>query len=197
MNTQHQLILASGSPRRRELLAELGYNFEVIPSAAEEVHRVDLELTELCEINATLKTEYVASAHPAAIVLGGDTLVSLDNEPLGKPESIAEAFTVLGRLSGRVHQVCTAMCLMHGSRVETFHAVTNVAFKKMSNQSISTYLDKVNVMDKAGSYAIQERGEMIIESIEGDYSNVVGLPQELVLNKLQSFGLQPQPDRAH
>lgn len=191
-----RLILASGSPRRKDLLAELGFTFEVITTDAEEEHRSDIPLTELCERNAQLKTEAVASQYPEAVVLGGDTLVYIDQEPLGKPKSEQEAVEMLKRLSGRTHQVCTGMCLIEGSRVQLFHGVTQVVFKELNEEVIRSYMTKVNVMDKAGSYAGQEHGEMVIEKVVGDFSNVVGLPQALVLTQLASFGLQPELDSA-
>ncbi len=196
LDMKKRLILASGSPRRKELLAELGFSFEVITSDAEEEHRSDIPLTELCERNAELKTQAVASKYPDAVVLGGDTLVYIDEEPLGKPKTEEEAVVMLKRLSGRAHQVCSGMCLIEGERVLPFHAVTDVVFKTISEETIRSYMAKVNVMDKAGSYAVQECGEMIIESVSGDFSNVVGLPQALVLEQLQSFGLQPESNLA-
>lgn len=189
-----RLILASGSPRRKELLAELGFSFEVITSDAEEEHRSDIPLTELCERNALLKTKAVAEFYPDAVVLGGDTLVYIDEEPLGKPKSEQEAVEMLKRLSGRAHQVCSGMCLIEGERVEPFHEVTDVVFKQIDEPTIHSYMSKVNVMDKAGSYAVQEYGEMIIDDVKGDFSNVVGLPQSSVLEKLGAFGLQPEVD---
>lgn len=194
LGMKKRLILASGSPRRKELLAELGFSFEVITSDAEEEHRSDIPLTELCERNAELKTQMVASQYPDAVVLGGDTLVYIDEEPLGKPKTEEEAVEMLKRLSGRPHQVCSGMCLIEGDHVLPFHAVTDVTFKTLNEETIRNYMAKVNVMDKAGSYAVQECGDMIIESVSGDFSNVVGLPQSLVLAQLQSFGLQPEPD---
>lgn len=196
MGMQKRLILASGSPRRRELLAELGFTFEVITSDAEEEHRSDIALTELCERNAVLKTQAVAALHPDAVVLGGDTLVYIDEEPLGKPKSEEEAVEMLTRLSGRVHQVCSGMCLIEGERVQPFHDVTEVHFKELTEELIRDYMSKVHVMDKAGSYAVQECGEMIIDKVEGDFSNVVGLPQSAVLEQLASFGLQPEGESA-
>ncbi|MGJ8671425.1 Maf family protein [Rubritalea sp.] len=189
-----QLILASGSPRRRELLAELGFEFEVVTSDAEEEHRCDITLTDLCERNAEIKTSAVAVKFPDAVVLGGDTLVYIDDEPLGKPKSVEEAVTMLERLSGRTHQVCSGMCLISGERVQLFHEVTNVVFKEIGRATIDAYMKRVDVMDKAGSYAVQECGEMIVERVEGDFSNVVGLPQQKVVEQLAAFGLQPSKD---
>ncbi len=194
LSIKKRLILASGSPRRKELLAELGFSFEVITSDAEEEHRSDIPLTELCERNALLKTKAVAEFYPDAVVLGGDTLVYIDEEPLGKPKSEQEAVEMLKRLSGRAHQVCSGMCLIEGERVEPFHEVTDVVFKPIDELTIYFYMSKVNVMDKAGSYAVQECGEMLIDDVKGDFSNVVGLPQSSVLEKLGAFGLQPEVD---
>lgn len=189
-----RLILASGSPRRKELLEELGFEFEVIPSDAEEEHRSDVSLTELCELNAEIKTSAVAAKYPDAVVLGGDTLVYIDDEPLGKPKSREEAVAMLERLSGRAHKVCSGMCLIEGDRVQPFHEVTDVVFKNIDQEVIESYMRRVNVMDKAGSYAVQECGEMIIEKVDGDFSNVVGLPQQKVLEQLRAFGLQSNKD---
>lgn len=189
-----RLILASGSPRRKELLEELGFKFEVIPSDAEEEHRSDISLTELCELNAEIKTRAVAVNYPDAVVLGGDTLVYIDDEPLGKPKSREEAIAMLERLSGRAHKVCSGMCLIEGGIVQPFHEVTDVIFKDIDQDVIESYMERVNVMDKAGSYAVQEYGEMIIERVDGDFSNVVGLPQRKVLEQLRAFGLQSDKD---
>ncbi|MFC5050171.1 Maf family protein [Rubritalea spongiae] len=187
-----RLILASGSPRRKELLAELGFDFEVITSNAEEEHRNDISLTELCERNAEIKTRAVANKYPDAVVLGGDTLVYIDDEPLGKPNNKEEAVAMLERLSGRTHQVCSGMCLIEGEHVKSFHAVTQVVFKDIDRSVIDAYVQRVDVMDKAGSYAVQECGKMIIERVDGDFSNVVGLPQQMVGEQLAAFGLQPE-----
>lgn len=191
-----RLILASGSPRRKELLEELGYEFDVITSDAEEVHRSDISLTELCELNAQIKTRAVAKSYPDAVVLGGDTLVYIDEEPLGKPKSAQEAVEMLERLSGRVHQVCSGMCLIEGDREQPFHEVTDVVFKQIDSETIREYMKRVNVMDKAGSYAVQEHGEMIVDRVEGDVSNVVGLPQQKVFEQLAAFGLKPNKNLA-
>lgn len=188
-----RLVLASGSPRRRELLGELGFEFEVMSSPAEEVHDEAMGLVELCELNAFLKAKAVADLlGDGVVVLGGDTLVCLDGVALGKPKSEEEAVGMLRRLSGREHEVCTGMCLVEGERKERFSVVTRVFFRELSDAVIADYMSKVNVMDKAGSYAVQECGEMIVERVEGDFTNVVGLPQEEVGRRLCGFGLQPE-----
>lgn len=196
MEFMKQLILASGSPRRRELLEDLGYSFEVITSPAEELHCSSLALNELCEHNAMLKSRAVAERYPEAIVLGGDTLVYIDSEPLGKPKNIEEAKQTLAKLSGRKHKVCSGMCLIADGKEYPFHEVTTVHFKTLDREGIEAYMAKVDVMDKAGSYAVQECGEMIIEKVDGDLSNVIGLPQQLVDRQLRALGLKPSCDRA-
>lgn len=180
------IILASGSPRRREMLSEAGLAFEVIPSPAEELHDVNMPLTLLCETNAELKALAVAKLYPEAVVIGADTLVYIDETPLGKPKSKEEAVSTLRQLSGRCHEVCTGVCIAGSEGVHTFHEVTEVCFKTLSEAVITSYMSKVDVMDKAGSYAIQEYGELIIESMQGDYSNVVGLPMSRLLQFLNT-----------
>ncbi|MBK1854282.1 septum formation protein Maf [Verrucomicrobiaceae bacterium 5K15] len=179
-----QIILASGSPRRREMLAEAGLDFDVIPSPAEEIHDVDMPLHLLCEENARLKAVEVAKDHPEAAVIGADTLVYIDQTPLGKPKSEQEARETLAKLSGRAHQVCTGVCIAQGETTNSFHCITEVVFKTLTPELIQDYMTKVNVMDKAGSYAVQEHGEMIIDEVRGDYDNVVGLPITQLLEKL-------------
>ena len=181
-----KLILGSGSPRRRQLLAELGYSFEVHTADVEELHDASISLRELCEHNARLKAEEVAKRFPDDVVLGADTLVYLDEKPLGKPKSKAEALQTLLMLSGRTHCVCTGMCLVYRGESHMFSEVTEVLFKTLSEEVAQEYMAKVDVMDKAGSYGIQEHGEMIVESVEGDFSNVVGLPQALVKEKIDT-----------
>ncbi|MBT8045004.1 MAG: septum formation protein Maf [Verrucomicrobiae bacterium] len=179
-----QFILASGSPRRRAMLAAAGVEFTVIPSPAEELHDASMPLHRLCEANARLKALEISKGYPEATVIGADTLVYIDQTPLGKPRNENEAMEMLTRLSGQVHQVCTGVCIANGLDAECFHSITEVVFKELSPATIVGYMSKVNVMDKAGSYAIQEHGDMIIEEVRGDYNNVVGLPIEQLLAKL-------------
>lgn len=179
-----RLILASGSPRRRDMLREVGLEFDVIPSPAEELHDESMALDQLCEENARLKALAVAQDYPEATVIGADTLVYVDQTPLGKPHSKEEAEATLMRLSGRTHQVCTGVCIARAGKVVSFHTITEVVFKKLSGETIKDYMSKVDVMDKAGSYAVQEHGEMIVEQVRGDYDNVVGLPVAQLLAKL-------------
>lgn len=181
------IILASGSPRRREMLKDAGLEFEVIPSPAEELHDASMPLHLLCETNAELKALEISRCHPDSIVIGADTLVYIDDTPLGKPKTEQEARDTLMKLSGRAHQVCTGVCIAQGEVTQRFHAVTKVYFKELNADIISDYMSKVNVMDKAGSYAVQDHREMIVSEVVGDYSNVVGLPVNLVLEELKKL----------
>jgi septum formation protein len=183
-----RLILASGSPRRRELLESAGLSFEIIPSPAEEIHDASLGMAGLCEENARIKAAAVSV--PGALVIAADTLVFIDGEPLGKPRDMAEAARMLGRLSGRAHQVCTGVCVVDaGGKAKTFHAVTEVVFRDLGEAGISEYLSLTQPLDKAGAYGIQDRGELIVEGISGGYDNVMGLPVEAVLDALAEIGL--------
>jgi len=180
-----KLILASGSPRRRELLERAGLDFEVIPSPAEEIHDASLGMAGLCEENARLKAAAVAEHHPEAVVIGADTLVFLDGEPLGKPKDMAEAAGMLRRLSGRSHQVCTGVCIAEpGKSVRKLHTVTEVVFRNLDEETVQAYLAKTSPLDKAGAYGIQDYGEMIVERIDGAFDNVMGFPIPQVLEAL-------------
>ena len=171
------------------MLAAAGLEFEVMPSPVEELYDETMPLDILCEENAKLKALAIAVDHPDAVVIGADTLVYIDQTPLGKPRSEHEARAMLARLSGRTHQVCTGVCIVSGGHRESFHTSTEVVFKELTPSTIDDYMSKVNVMDKAGSYAVQEHGEMIIVEVRGDYDNVVGLPVSQLLKKLEStFG---------
>ena len=175
-----RIILASASPRRSELLRSLGVQFEVIPSTAEELHDEALDARKLCELNAERKALEVAERFPDAVVLGADTLVTFGGKLYGKPPDRAIAKKMLRELSGRTHEVITGLCLLHrGARKgSNFHDVTRVSFKELTEGVIESYVSSVQVLDKAGAYGIQERGEMLVEKIEGSFSNVVGLPLE-------------------
>jgi septum formation protein len=183
-----RLILASGSPRRRELLENAGLRFEVIPSPAEEIHDASLGMAGLCEENARLKAAAVAAHHPDSVVIGADTLVFLDGEPLGKPKDMADAAGMLRRLSGHVHDVCTGVCICGpGGKVQCLHAVTEVFFRELDEETIQEYLAKTSPLDKAGAYGIQDHGEMIVDRIAGAFDNVMGFPVPQVLEALGGY----------
>jgi septum formation protein len=181
------VILASASPRRRELLSEAGVTFEVVASPAEEIHDAAIPLDELCEKNAELKALAVAADHLDAAVIGADTLVWIEGEPLGKPKDLDEARAMLMKLSGRSHTVCTGVCVVFpGGKVERFHELTAVRFRELNHAMIEAYFEKTNPLDKAGAYGIQDSGEMIVEGIEGAFDNVMGLPVKRLLEVLRA-----------
>lgn len=179
------IILASASPRRRELLERAGLEFEVMHSPAEEIHDASIAPERLCEMNAALKAAAIAALWPEATVIGADTLVFIDGEPLGKPADTDEARAMLRRLAGRAHFVCTGVCVIFpDGRRELFHDTTEVDFLPLDDAAIEDYLSVANPLDKAGAYGIQEYGERIISGIRGSYENVMGLPVAKVLQVL-------------
>ena len=189
------LILASSSPRRSELLRQLGVPFEMVPGAAEEILSADLRPADICQINAYRKARVVAKHYPDSVVLGADTLVCLGPNVFGKPVDLNEAFQMLAALQGREHEVITGVCLMHlrERRQRIFYVSTAVRFRSLRTSEIRRYLERINPLDKAGAYAIQEDGDMIIDAISGSYSNVVGLPIERLAEELvlwESFARQ-------
>lgn len=176
------IVLASASPRRRALLERAGLVFEVIVSPAEEIHDAAMAPEALCEWNAALKAKAVAAMRPDATVIGSDTLVFLDGEPLGKPADLAEAHRMLRRLAGRTHQVCTGVCVIFpGGLHKLFHDTSEVTFLPLDDAAIHAYFALVDPLDKAGAYGIQEHGERIIDGIRGCADNVMGLPLALVV----------------
>lgn len=184
-----RLILASASPRRVALLKELEWEFEVLPSRAAEVGHAFLTPREICLLNAWQKCRAVAQNRPEAVVLGADTEVCLGPRIFGKPANRTEAEVFLTDLQGRTHEVITGVCLMHWGRHRQWLGVevTRVHFKPLTAAEIADYLNRIQPLDKAGAYAIQDYGERIIERIEGSYSNVVGLPLELLGTALPAF----------
>ena len=180
------LILASASPRRAELLRQLRLEFSVLPGHAPEVQPEHLTARETAQINAYRKARLIAKKHPDTLVLGADTIVCLGQRLFGKPADRAEATRMLGELQGHRHQVITGVCLVHlrGHRQSIFAVTTEVNFRPLLPNEINAYLDRINPLDKAGAYAIQEHGDLIVEGIQGSYSNVVGLPLERLEREL-------------
>ena len=172
------VILASASPRRSELLKNAGIIFEVYTSRAEEIKNQDVPVKMLCELNAKRKASWVAQKFSDRLVIGADTLVTMEGKIYGKPYDKEDAIKNLLELQGRTHSVITGvalLCEMHGFE-KLFHVETKVVLKELSENQILRYYEKVNPLDKAGGYAIQEYGDMIIDHIDGSYSNVMGLP---------------------
>lgn len=179
------VVLASSSPRRKELLDATGLIFEVQASPAEEIHDASLKPHVLCEHNAILKAAAVAAVRPDATVIGSDTLVFIDDIPLGKPADMEAAREMLRRLSGRTHEVCSGVCIIYpDGRRNIFHDLTEVTFLPLDEATITEYFSRVNPLDKAGAYGIQEHGELIVSSIRGSFENVMGLPVEKVMAAL-------------
>lgn len=186
-------ILASGSPRRHRLLREAGYDFEVVSLPVEEAAHDWLTIRELTTWNAARKAADVSKKFPDAVVLAADTLVTIEGEVLGKPADFEDAVAILRRLSGRAHEVWTAVQVCHAgqNKSESFQEMSRVHFRALDDAGIRAYLAKIDPLDKAGAYAAQGRGREIIERIDGSYTNVVGLPMEKTTEVLRSFGVKP------
>jgi len=183
------LILASASPRRRRLLLDHGYHFRVVPASVAEIAPPHLTPGEITLFNARAKSHAIARARPRSLVLGVDTLVAFEGEVLGKPENMEAAFAMARRLNGRTHDVYSGVWLCHAAsqRERGFIDVTRVHFRTLTEAQLRAYLARIGPLDKAGSYAAQEdRGELI-ESIEGSFSNVIGLPMEALAGALREF----------
>jgi septum formation protein len=190
---KEQIILGSASPRRRELLAGMGVRCEIVTARVTELSgrsAPHLSPTDLARENARRKAAAVAKMRPGRWVLGADTVVALDATIMGKPESIDEAQKFLWLLSGQTHEVITACALQSPEgAMEIFHDLTRVTLQTLTAQMIGRYLGLVNVRDKAGGYALQERGEWIVEKVEGSSANVIGLPVEVLEPVLKKHGL--------
>lgn len=171
-----RLVLASKSPRRSELLKYITDEFEIIPSNCDETVPEGLDVYEVPEFLSVRKALDVAKNSPDALVIGCDTVVIIDNTILGKPHDIEEAFNMLCSLSGRTHTVVSGVCLCFKGKTMSFSSRTDVTFYSLKEDDIIKYLDSGSPLDKAGSYGIQDRAALFVESISGDYYNVVGLP---------------------
>ena len=181
-----RLILASSSPRRRELLAAMGLDFAVEnPEVDEDIVGTPEEMTRGL---ARRKALAVSAAHPGDTVLAADTLVCVSGTVLGKPADAADAARMLRLLSGAWHEVHTGVCVIAGGEEQLGHAVTRVRFSPMTEAEIAFYCGSGEPMGKAGAYAIQGLGGMFIEEISGSYPNVVGLPTGLVYRMLRRAG---------
>ena len=172
-----KIILASQSPRRRELLERMGISeFEIIPARGEEAMDPALSPEELVERLALQKCREVSSAHRESLVIAADTVVAVEDRVLGKPRSGEEAAEMLALLSGREHRVCTGLSLSLEGRTRTGHETTAVRFRPLTPEEIRRYVSTGEPMDKAGAYGIQGYGSLLVEGIRGDFYNVMGLP---------------------
>jgi len=187
-------VLASSSPRRAALLSNAGFEFEIASPRIAERFDAAVTLRELTLWNALRKGMSVAQTCPDAVVLAADTLVALENETIGKPADLKEAARMLRRLSGRTHEVCSAVLIYHqtSGRSAVFHDVSRVRFHRLNRAMIKEYIAKVDPLDKAGAYAAQGSGAEIIAKIDGSFTNVVGLPMEKTIDALAKFAVRPK-----
>jgi len=183
------LILASASPRRRELLQQIGVQFRVQVADIDETPQAGETPAAYVARLALGKAQKVAAANPGCVVLGSDTTVVLDDEILGKPENADDAARMLAALAGRRHQVMTAVALVKDDQQRVQTVITNVHFAPLTAAQITAYVATGEPADKAGAYGIQGLGAVLVDAIEGSYSNVVGLPLTETAAMLQEFNI--------
>ncbi|WP_085991646.1 Maf family protein [Oceanobacillus senegalensis] len=186
---EQQLILASSSPRRKELLENLHLTFDVIVSNVKETVDKTLPPSEIVMSLANQKASTIANKYPDAFVIGADTIVQLDGQILGKPKTKKDAFHTLKQLSDREHSVLTGVSILKGKQIVSFYEETIVEFWPLTDIEIWNYIETGEPMDKAGSYGIQELGAYLVKKINGDYFSVVGLPVARVIRELKKLGL--------
>ncbi len=184
-----EIILASASPRRRELMANVSLDFTVKVADIEETIPEGAEPNEVVMSLALQKAQAVAVDYPENVVVGADTVVVLDGEILGKPKSPENAVQLLEKLSGRCHVVYTGVALVCGDKIKKFCEATEVEFYQLDKKEIDDYVATKDCMDKAGAYGIQGRGCVLVKKINGDYFNVVGLPIAKVCRELRDFNV--------
>ena len=187
-----RFIVASASPRRKELLENIGYRFEIIPSDADESCNERLSPEELVMELAERKAKSVFEKNTDAVVFGCDTVVEYDGIVLGKPKSRDEAREMLCKLSGRIHNVHTGVCITDGERTECFVSTVKVEFYELTEALIESYTATGESDDKAGAYGIQGLGSVLVKGIKGDYFSVVGLPVAETSRRLAEFGIVPE-----
>ena len=188
-----EFVLASRSPRRRELLQRIGVTDFLIEEAGideDALSRNCRTPEETVRCLARAKALAVAARHPDAAVIGSDTVVSIDGEILGKPADHAQAHAMLRRLSGREHHVLSGICVCQNGRDETECEITAVRFRALSDREIDAYIEAASPYDKAGSYGIQDRASLFVEGIVGDYYNVMGFPLFRLGRMLARMGIE-------
>lgn len=183
-----KIILASKSPRRKQLLEQAEIPFEVVSADTDESFPPEMPIEEVAVFIAKQKGIAVAKIYPQRIILAADTIVTIDGEVIGKPKSRADAFVTLRRLSGRTHRVITGVAIVSQGQTESFSEITEVSFYPLTDAQIEFYIDQFSPYDKAGAYAIQEwLGLIGIKKINGDFYNVMGLPVSRVVMALEGF----------
>lgn len=185
-----KLILASASPRRRELLGLIAEKFDVIPAKGDENADMSLSPVDIVKALAKQKAEEISKNFPDQTVIGADTMVFCEGRALGKPQDADDAKRMLKLLSGRVHSVITAVAIAQkGHSVKIFAEETEVEFYRLSDEEIDRYIESGEPMDKAGAYGIQGKGALLVKGIDGDYYNVMGLPVGRVFREMREIGI--------
>ncbi len=194
MRDKTRLVLASGSPRRDSILNQLGLKHITIPSRIDERSIKAKNVRTHAKKLAMLKAGKVAPKFKDSIIIGADTLVAVNGKVFGKPKDRKDAIRMLCKLSGRTHQVITALCIIdtRSNKKIVKLVSTSVRFRKLDNQTIREYVRSGEPLDKAGAYAIQGKGAALVESINGDFYNVVGLPVPVLLEVLKRLHIRPR-----
>ncbi len=187
-----KIILASTSPRRKEIFAKLRIPFEVRSSDYEEDMSLPMSPTDLAKYLSLGKAESVALENPDSIIIAADTFVVFEGKFLGKPKSKEDAFEMLKKLCGKENDVVTGVTIIDTKtkQMVSFHEVAKVFMKEYSEEKIKNYIDTGEPMDKAGAYALQELGALLVDRIEGDFFNVMGLPLRRLAEELENFGVK-------
>ncbi len=181
------VILASQSPRRKELLSLIYDDFDIVVSNAEEIVPSGTENCDIPLVLSVIKAKSIAENHPDSLVIGADTIVLFEDKVLGKPKSYDEAFSMIKMLSGKTHKVITGCTLAKKGKILSFSVTTDVKFFALSDDEIANYVAQNESYDKAGGYGIQSKGAVLVEKIDGDFYNVVGLPIAHLRKKIKDF----------
>lgn len=186
-----KLVLASSSPRRKEILENAGYTFDVVAPEVDENLKIKLPPIDLVMKLALLKANNVFKKDSDEVVVGADTIVCIDGKNIGKPDSVDQARSLLRQLSGRLHRVYTGVAIVSKDRQETFFVQAKVNFMKLDEEIINRYIETEEPFGKAGGYAIQGKGRIFVENIDGDYYGVVGLPIAQLAKRLErDYGIK-------
>lgn len=187
---EKRFILASASPRRAEILKNAGFDFEIMVSDADESLPDGIPVSEAVLRLSKVKAQSVSEKYPGAVVLGCDTIVSLDGKIMGKPKDDRHASEMLKALSGKLHKVYTGVTVTDGEKTESFFCGTEVEFHPLSDETIDSYIATKEPADKAGAYGIQGFGSVLVKRIDGDYFSVMGLPVSESARVLARFGIK-------
>ena len=182
-----EYILASASPRRQELLKFILDDFKIICADIDETVPEGVSVLDVPELLARKKAKFISEKHPESTVIAADTVVILENEILGKPKTTDDAFSMLKKLSGKTHFVVTGCAISQNDKKMSFSVCSKVTFYPLTDSEIYDYIAKNESMDKAGAYGIQGFGSVLVEKIEGDYFNIVGLPVSALNRALREF----------